>query len=557
MNFKITEHEFTNNKIDELKNRWFGLNWPVVYILHNKKNAYVGETNSVHNRMKQHLDNGERRVLTDIKIISDKSFNKSAILDIESKLIEYMSADQVFKLQNSNHGLRDHNYYQKEVYRDLFKEIWKKLKTKKIVKNDLRILENSDLFKYTPYKNITDDQYEVVFGIVIELLEAIITNHEKTVLINGEAGTGKTVLAMYFLKLVTDNMLLEFLSEQDEMVYQQYHQLENKLKDLKIALVVPMASLRKTLKKVARKIKGLDAKMVIGPSEVIKQEYDILIVDESHRLRQRMNITNYGAHDQVNKKLNLGKKGTELDWVLLNSKFRILFYDETQSIRKSDIPKQDFKNKIGNNVERFILVSQLRVKAGNDYITYVKKIFSLLPPQQMIQFENYEFFLVDNISDLINIIQRKESEYGLSRIVSGYGFKWVSKNNQQESDINLENVQLVWNKTNAEWINSKNAINEVGSIHTTQGYDLNYIGLIIGPEVTYNRKDQKIEIIRENYYDANGKANTSDEELFEYIMNIYGVLMTRAIKGTYVYVVDENMKNYLIKYIEGYRGQKL
>jgi len=98
-------------------------------------------------------------------IIYDIEYNKSATLDIESQLIQHIAAEESLILQNRNEGLRDHHYYDREKYLAKFEEIWKELQHKKIVYKDLNEIKNSDLFKYSPYKALNEDQYEVVSKI--------------------------------------------------------------------------------------------------------------------------------------------------------------------------------------------------------------------------------------------------------------------------------------------------------------------------------------------------------------------------------------------------------
>ena len=105
-----------------------------------------------------------------------------------------------------------------------------------------------------------------------------------------------------------------------------------------------MTPLRSTLKKVFRSVRGLKAGMVIGPSEVAKKTYDLLIVDESHRLKKRKNLTNYGTFDKTNEILGFDKDGTELDWILKTSSNQILFYDKNQSVKPTDIDNLRFES---------------------------------------------------------------------------------------------------------------------------------------------------------------------------------------------------------------------
>ena len=102
---------FDKNKFDQIRSYHFGVDWPVVYLIEDGKEIYIGETVNVYGRSNQHYENPERKKLKRIHIITDEEYNKSATLDIESSLIQYMSAEGSFILQNGNQGLLNHNYY--------------------------------------------------------------------------------------------------------------------------------------------------------------------------------------------------------------------------------------------------------------------------------------------------------------------------------------------------------------------------------------------------------------------------------------------------------------
>jgi DUF2075 family protein len=130
-------------------------------------------------------------------------------------------------------------------------------------------------------------------------------------------------------------------------------------------------------------------------------------------------------------------------------------------------------------------------------------------------------------------------------MVSGYAWPWKTKEVNYEDikkqnlyDIVINDYHYIWNHTNKDWVNSLNAINEIGCIHTVQGYDLNYVGVIIGNEIKYDNISQNIYIDEKNYFDRNGKISIqTQKELFDYIINIYKVLLTRGIKGNvYLYM---------------------
>lgn len=528
--------------------------FPSVYILYSKesKKAYIGESTNVSKRLNQHLANPEKNKLDNVKIIFSHYFNKSSVLDIESHLIQNMLGDNQFKLLNSNDGISNHNYFQKSEYEETFRDIWAKLKFEKLVKHDLLDIKNSDLFKYSPYKNLSQDQYDAItnyFHLILESNE----DHCST-FIQGSAGTGKTILAVYLIKLLLSNINPDDIDERTEVndLIELAQKVKQKMtldgEELKIALVIPMTSLRKTLKKVFKSIYGLSQHMVIGPNEVSKEHYHLLLVDEAHRLKQRKNITGYKEFDKTNRHFNLDKeKGTELDWVLSSSKYQLFFYDDKQSIRPTDVPKARF-SELKKSSTTIPLKSQMRIEGGEDYIEFVDKLLNVSDSLVPWKSSNYELKLFTSMQDLIRELQEKEDEHGLCRTISGYSWKWISKDSH-EPDVTIDGVKLYWNKTSQDWINSTNDVREMGCIHTTQGYDLNYSGIIFGSDITYNEDEGRLEIIPENYYDRNGKVGINTEQLFDYILNIYRTIMYRGVKGTFVYCHDEKLRKYFKRYL--------
>ncbi len=558
-NFQINQYQFDNDLIDELEEFHFAKEfWPIVYLITDDilKEAYVGETADTYARMKSHLKNDAKSRLTIVHLIGSQIFNKSATLDIESNLIKYLDGDGQFKLQNGNLGLANHEYYQKkQVYWELFKSLWDQLRSKGLSKHSLEFINNSDLFKYSPYKSLTNDQKD---GLMI-IIDNLLNDKAKHVIIEGGAGTGKTILAIFLFKLLTtdskDFNFAEFGDEESEFI-EKIILLKDKFWQPKIALVVPMSSFRKTLKKVFKNIKGLSGNMVIGPAEVTRNNYDILIVDEAHRLRRRVNLGAYfGAFDKACEKLNLDKfTCTEVDFILSQSKKNIFFYDENQSIKPSDVEKSVFdKLKLDPDTNIDYLKSQFRVRGGNAYVKFVNNLLKCKTEdiEGTYNSKNYDLILFSSLSEMIEEIKKKNNEVGLSRLIAGYSWPWVSKKDKGLFDIIIDNVELQWNGENIDWINSPNSINEVGCIHTTQGYDLNFSGIIFGNEITYNKETNRIEIIEENYFDKYGKQSVkSQDELSNFIENIYKTILLRAIRGTYIFVCDDNLRNYFSKYLK-------
>lgn len=555
----ISEYDFSKEALSEISNnQWVKNQWPLVYFIQNQvqKIAYVGESTNAFNRLNNHLANDARSILNKVSIIGSDKFNKSATLDIESQLIQYIASEGTYTLQNGNNGLVHHNYYQRDLYGNLFQEVWNKLKESNIVNKTLDEIQNSDFFKYSPYKSLSQDQ----FNSVLEIVENLNKRESNHIFVKGSAGTGKTILATYLIKLLNSRHHDLNVDEIDDDNYREIELLKEfreKYPHPKIGLVIAMTSLRETLENVFAKVPGLNKSMVLKPTETFNRKYDILIIDEAHRLRQRRNIGWMGAFTEKNKLLGLGNEGTELDWIIANSKHQIFFYDAAQSVKPSDVPKEKFDLLLNKpSTVNLELKSQMRVNAGADYITFVDKLLHCNLNDTKIDFEalGYDFRVFDSIKEMYEILKQKEKEHQLCRMVAGYSWPWetAKKEPSQNFDIEIQGMKLRWNNTTKDWINTENAFEEVGCIHTVQGYDLNYVAVIFGEEIIYNPRTNVIEIIKENYYDKNGKNGITDpEELKAYIINIYKTMLYRGIKGTFIYACDKNLSNYLKNAVHG------
>ena len=570
---KVTNYPFNKVDIGLINNDSLARDaYPIVYILYDTKTmiAYVGESTNALARMNNHLSHPEKKNLNWVYIISDESFNKSAALDIESNLIQYMTAAGDFKLLNGNGGISSHNYYQKSEYFKIFKKIWSKLSFENIRMRDLLELQNSDLYKYSPYKSLSPDQY----NSILEIFKDYSSDGIKKIFVNGSAGTGKTILAIYLIKLLSTLSQYELHDidiEDEALLFELDAFKKNNPEKLIIGLVVPMTSLRNTLKQVFKSVHGLSSNMVIGPTDVVKKKYDFLIVDEAHRLTRRKSIMGYGAFDNVNKRLGLyhtekidgkdvqsaEKNGNQLDWIINSSKYQLFFYDSEQSIKPADVRKESFdKIKGQNDASQITLFSQMRSEGKNDYITFVDNLLKEKLDNNTTIFNNpnYELALFDDLSLMMERLQKMENEYGLCRSMSGYSWPWVSKTDANLPDAIIDGVKMFWNRQSIDWINSTTDVTEMGCIHTVQGYDLNYSGVIFGKEITYDKNSKKIKVIKNNYHDIKGKqALENEDELLKYIVKIYKTMMYRGIKGTYIYVCDRDLREYFEKHIMLYK----
>lgn len=542
-------------------------NWPVVYTINNNNEIYVGETVNAAGRIGQHLGVKERKHLERVQIIKNEKFNKSACLDLESHLIRYFAADGKFRVLNGNLGITEANYFDRDKYRESFRDLFEILVKEGYLTRSVPEIVNSDLFKYSPFKTLNQDQAVALNGIMERFFDDLANYADDEIVIRGEPGTGKTIIAIYLIKLLKDigRLLPDELAGEDSIFAEYFTESHRALiSELNIGLVIPQQSLKTTVQKVFASTPGLEKSKVMSPFDLglSNESFDLLIVDEAHRLGQRANQPSAIRNRQfkeINERL-FGRDDlqfTQLDWVRKRSKRRILLIDAAQSIRPADLPSGVLEKIVSAAESRdalFLLSSQMRVQGGADYIAFVSNLLSE-SPRSFEGGSQYDLRFFENFTDMKSEIEKRDSEVGLARLLAGFAWPWNSKGDKSKFDIEIEGIQLFWNRTAVDWVNSKTSHEEVGSIHTIQGYDLNYAGVIIGSDLSFDVAKSCVTFNRKNYYDVKGKANNpklnkaySDDDILQYVLNIYRVLLTRGIKGTYVYVVDEALRRHLRRY---------
>jgi DUF2075 family protein len=541
-----------------------GANWPVVYTLSNDKEIYVGETLSAVSRLNQHLSAGAKKQLNMVQIILNDRFNKSVCLDLESQLIRYLAADGTHLVLNANAGIQDANYFDRDKYQKSFDDLFEMMFKQGMLSKSVPEIVNSNLFKFSPFKAVTLEQAAALNGIIERIVEDLKIDRGSQLIVQGDPGTGKTIVAIYLMKLLRDiaraseDELLE-----DDSIFSEFFtpELSKLFGSLKIALVVPQQALRKTIEVVFSQTPGLKRDMVLTQFEVAesKEDFDLLIVDEAHRLGQRANQNSAGLNKKFTN-INIAlfgrddKTKTQLDWIKAKSRHQLLLLDTAQSIRPGDLPLKTTKGIVDsakNSGSWFNLASQLRVMGGTDYLAFVKEFFSenTAPAKD---FNGYDLRFFDSFTDMRREILRLNTQHGLSRLLAGFAWEYKTKKTPELFDIELEGIKLRWNQTVTDWVSSPTSQQEVGSIHTIQGYDLNYAGVIIGNDIGYDPVKKTVFLRRDNYFDKKGKENNavlgieySDEDVLHFVLNIYKVLLTRGIKGTFVYVCDPALKSFL------------
>lgn len=536
---EILSWPFKPDTLKQLDNSENYMNYPVIYILNGNKEAYIGETVYFKNRIRAHLK--LRKNVDQINLIRHDRFNRSATFHLETKLINYFLGDEKYTLQNKSKTVNDftHNYYDKSYYdQEVFQELWRELHNKQLVNQEMHVIENKDIFKLSPYKELSPEQLDLKKK-VLEFCENQIDEADQEygslLVIEGEAGVGKSV--------VLSSIFNAIQSLRDES--------SSKLFNTDNYLVVNHEEMFKTYKNIAKQVKHLKARDFAKPTPLInklqkqKKKADIILVDEAHLLLTRSDTYNNFYGDN------------HLEELMKLAKVVVIIYDQNQVLKlKSSWGFRtlfEAKKKSGYH-EEYQLTNQFRMQANEDVMRWINAFKSkeLLP----LPFDkHYELEICESLQQLAGVIREQDRKYGLSRVVSTFDFEHKKDGETYYVSDATGNFKLPWNTTDSRvtWAENPATKEEAGSIYTIQGFDLNYVGVVLGPSVMFDEATDKLVIDSKKYMDRGAFAGTDGIEDAEkvkeqIILNSINVLMKRGIKGLFIYAYDENLRKRLLEY---------
>jgi DUF2075 family protein len=353
---------------------------------------------------------------------------------------------------------------------------------------------------------------------------------KRSVIIQGGPGTGKSVLALNLLQDFVKNKFMANYITKNSAPRKAFLELISK-SDLKN---------KTNLKSLFRSPFGL--------SNVPKNTYDALIVDESHRLVQKM-YRDWNGENQVKECINA-------------SLVSIFFIDEDQKITTKDIGSIDNILKFAKDLDTevyygddLVLSSQFRCNGSDGYIQFLNEVLEIKKKDNFSFFElNYDFKVYDdpnNMRDDLRKINESQKHLNKVRMVSGYCYPWNIKNKRLYNyDIELKNgFYAKWNLENDEtWAINNKSFEEVGCIHTAQGLEFDYVGVIIGKDLTYDIENEKIVTDKSKIHkddNSSGIRTSNFTDADKLIKNTYKTLLTRGQKGCYIYCEDRELSKYL------------
>ena len=425
------------------------------------------------------------------------------------------------------------------------------LKLREFIKKHVRYGDRSNILyriengKIKPSKMLTDsithmikgnqefvmiDDQKVVYENAIALAKQASERNKQVLIVKGGPGTGKSVVAINLLVELTKlGLLTQYVSKNaaPRAVY-----------EARLTGSVRASSIRNMFR-------GSGA-FIGSPAD----EYDALIVDEAHRLNRFSGLYGNQGENQIKE-------------IIHASKFSVFFLDEDQRVTLKDIGEKEeiikWAHLNGASITELELNSQFRCNGSDGYLAWLDNTLQIRETvNQDLSGVDYDFRVLDNPAELRDLIFEKNKHSNRARLVAGYCWKWPSKKNVNAFDIEFPeyDFKMKWNLTEdgSTWIISPKSVNEIGCIHTCQGLEVDYIGVIIGDDLTVRKglvttdaskrasSDNSVKgykkMLREN-------PDEAKEHLDLIIKNTYRTLMTRGMKGCYVYSVDKETREYL------------
>lgn len=375
------------------------------------------------------------------------------------------------------------------------------------------------------------DTQKVVYETALQLCEkATMTGQKQVFIVEGGPGTGKSVIAV--------NLLVELTRRRKTSMYVTKNSAPRNVYSAKL-----IGAYRR------REINGL----FTGSGTFVDQEMnvlDCLVVDEAHRLTLKSGMMNNLGENQIKEIIN-------------TALCSVFFIDDRQRIHFLDIGSvaaiQEMADKCGAEVTKMELDSQFRCNGSDGYISWIDNTLEIRETADtFLSTNDYDFRVYDSPMDLFNEIKRLNSYNNKSRVVAGYCWDWVSKSNPTAYDIVFEEFgfkkQWNLNNSNLPWLIDNNSIEQIGCIHTCQGLELDYVGVIIGNDIMYkdgqivtdafnrSNNDKSIRGFRSMYRNNRESAKALADEI---IKNTYRTLMTRGMKGCFVYCCDSSLATYI------------
>jgi hypothetical protein len=381
-----------------------------------------------------------------------------------------------------------------------------------------------------------DDQ-KVVLESALAMARKAKPDKKQVLIVEGGPGTGKSVVAINLLvKLTNEGLLTKYVSK---------NAAPREVYSVKLS-----GAKKKT--EINNLFGGTGAFI-----DVDSNMFDVLLVDEAHRLNYKSGLYQNLGENQILEILNA-------------SKFSVFFVDDNQKIHIKDIGNKAYIEKLAKSegavVKSLKLQSQFRCNGSDAFLAWIDNTIQIRETANIkLTKYDFDFKVFDDPNELRKAIVEKNKINNKSRIVAGYCWDWKSKKNNLVNDIVVpqHNFGMKWNLQNdgSTWIIGANSVNEVGCIHTCQGLELDYVGVIIGDDLRYDNSKSKVitDVLKRSSNDRSimgiKKQLKEDKQnalkiADDIVKNTYRTLMTRGMKGCYIYCCDKELSKHFSSLIE-------
>lgn len=373
------------------------------------------------------------------------------------------------------------------------------------------------------------DEQKTIYETIIKNARQAQISGKKVLIVKGGPGTGKSVISI--------NALAALTGERMNVKYVTANAAPRDVFSAKLRSLVSGDVVRHLFSGAG------------SFTETERDEMDVLIVDEAHRLRMKSGIFR-----------NMGE--SQPKEIIKSAKFSVFFIDEAQKVTWSDVGEisriKTHAAELGADVEIMELVSQFRCNGSDDYIAWLDGTLGV--KQNIDNYftrQSFDFQVFDSPVALHDKIREKNMVNNKSRVVAGYCWNWVSKKDPKAFDIFMPDFgyQAQWNLSDYgnKWIIDPKSVDEVGCIHTCQGLEVDYVGVIIGDDLAVlngelitdpsarAKTDKSLAGYKKERANNHAEAEIKADEL---IRNTYRTLMTRGMKGCYVYFTNKETRKY-------------
>lgn len=370
--------------------------------------------------------------------------------------------------------------------------------------------------------DLSDDQKNVITDINAYIKQGLRDNTHSVAIIQGAAGTGKSVVLMELVRqYMTDKRYKTSLVVNHPELYKAYQDLATSIPDMKVNSIRRPTSL-------------------INYAQKNHKNYDVIFVDEAHLLYSKSEpYAHYRGQNQLTDLMNLAK-------------VVVVVYDFDQVFQsKMYWDKELLFKTIGDRPHKsFDMNFQYRMVACDEQVAWMDALTAQKPMTVFPKNSDFEFKVFDTAGELFEKIKKRNKEVGMSRVVATSGFPRIDGRH----NVEMYTFSLPWDEWDPQrthWAKREGSITQVGTIYTLQGFDLNYVGMIIGPSFGYDKKTDTMTIMPEKYshkeiFKKRKDIQFTQAEYQEFIANVLNVLMKRGKYGLYLTAYDDALRQRLV-----------